>query len=148
MQGIVEKRKVEGKRPGWGDERCSFPLCRAEPGPPLQGTLLPKPRCGSRFSVTHTMSGLASSARLFLQLSCDSGGRIKAPYLGFPPKSVGTQQNAHTSKQEQLTANLPSAWEQIAEHIFDWNTTGPTLVNPGLQEWRPWQDGRWTGSVF
>ena len=70
----TQDRREEARLGQW---MVPVPALWAEPEPRLQEALLPKPRRGSRFSVTHTMSWLDSPIQLFLPLFCDPGGESK-----------------------------------------------------------------------
>lgn len=129
------------KRPDWGNEWCLSLLWWAEPEPCLQEALLPKPRCGSRFSVTHTMSWLDSPVQLFLLLFCDPGGESKHHIWVSLPNQVELNKTTHI--QARAAHSKSPIGLATTEHIVHRTTTGPLLVKTGLQEQRPWHDDRW-----
>lgn len=105
------------------------PLCPAvETGPHLQGALLPKPRCGSRFSVTRTISRPGSAVKLFLLLFFEPRGRIGAPHCAFPPNYLGANTKgvnsishtcAHTHSHAHNPENKSSSY-LISQQCWEW----------------------------
>lgn len=106
------------------------PFCpKGETGSHLPGALLPKPRCGSRVSVTCVISPSGSAIKPFLLSFCGPSGRNKAPHCAFPPNylsldtkvvnSVLTHVHAHTHTQY---------WEWITEHELPIPLTGSVCI--------------------
>lgn len=118
IKGKLGERQEMGIEKSKGKKWHMPPFCpKGETGSHLPGALLPKPRCGSRVSVTCMISPSGSAIKPFLLSFCGPSGRNKAPHCAFPQNylsldtkvvnSVLTHVRAHTHTQYQ---------EWITEH--------------------------------